>query len=831
MPFPLSTSPQVQSFAAQQVPEQDADDIFKSSFSNYAFRALQKRNPGLLTSVVTFRVLDTDVNPGYGLGVFILQQPKGIIYVPVVVSDNEVKPLDMFYDRASDRFYPLTPEWLKEVNREGSSALGAGVKRPSTLQSDVDLRNLIVPPMSGRFSYASYNEDDDAESLWRPFKLAAASMHAPPQPLQLLSFLSQAPSAVKVAFTQTLAKHPSLMRAVGEFYGASKVAEALRVYPVKTAAEQEFTHKDGVFVATKDTPVNEIRKWAGKESAKAYESVRTKGFYLKDTRTDHKKLFALSEGTLELEEPSHPGLYRVYLANGKIATCVIIKNPEKLGEGCSCDWDGYARSLRKNVPIDTFLLLFPDGRMGHARKLVATPLVHSAADELEAFLSSRLRDRLTPGHGAFVSFVGPRVRATVDAMLRDVTTTEEFSSATDCGSKVILSRKAKGNRILRSNNHSGHVVLGGDFKWFDATERLLQEDFITDAEHIFQLLEAGFHKTGSVKVAVAKSPSGILVGPKKEAFRPLQAVAKLAELYGITVNDAAEMVQLVGANIPVRAWALSKAAAEQLGDPNAGVAPVVDPSLQQGAQPTGLQLALAEKRQTIEQQIQGLQNTLGTIQELESRSMTLDQAGGAMAAPGAAAAMMGGPLPQGAGGPMFAAPPPSPQGQMQGQMPQDQMQPGMPLPGPAYGGVAPAGGFEQPPPPPPPPVMTEELTPENVQQQINPQFLNNVAELQSADVFDASSIATLGSRPEIWELVQAYIPGLYRSLDSLARVLLLIYMKEIKIKEELGSQGHNDLEQKVRTTFKGLGDAILALNRVTDPSSGTMTPFSHKTVR
>ena len=182
---------------------------------------------------------------------------------------------------------------------------------------------------------------------------------------------------------------------------------------------------------------------------------------------------------------------------------------------------------------------------------------------------------------------------------------------------------------------------------------------------------------------------------------------------------------------------------------------------------------------------------------------------------------------------MFAAPPPAQgQGPMpQGPMPQGQMQPGMPLPGPAYGGVAPAGGFEQPPPPPPPPVMTEEITPENVQAQINPQFLNNVAELQSADIFDASSIATLGARPEIWELVQAYIPGLYRALDSMARVLLLIYMKETKIKEELGSQGHNDLEQKVRTTFKGLGDAILALNRVTDPSSGTMTPFSNKTVK
>ncbi len=830
MPFPLSMSPQVQSFA-QQAPEQDADDIFKSSFSEYAFRALQKRNPGLLTSVITFRVLDTDVNPGYGLGAFILQQPKGIIYVPVVVSDNEVKPLDMFYDRASDRFFPLTPEWLKEVSREGTSALGAGVKQPTTLQSDVDIRNLVVPPMSGRFSYASYQEDE--ESLWRPFKLAAASENAPPQPLQLLSFLAQAPSAVKVAFTQTLARHPSLMRAVGEFYGASKVAEALRVYPVKTAAEQEFTHKGGVFVATKDTPVDEIRKWAGKESAKAYESVRTKGFYLKDNRTEHKKLFSLSEGTLELEEPSHPGLYRVYLANGKIATCVIIKNPEPLGSGCSCDWDGYERSLRKNVPRNTYLLLFPDGRMGHAHKLVATPLVHCAADEMEAFLSSRLHDKLTPGPGAFISFTGPRVRATVDALLRDVSTTDDFSAATDYGNKIILSRKAQGNRIVRSNNASGHLILGGDFKWFDATEKLRQEDFVTDAEHIFQLLEAGFLKTGSVKVAVAKSPSGILVGPKKEAFRPLQAVAKLAEIYGIAVNDAAEMVQIVGANIPVRAWALSKTAAEQLGDPNAGVSPVVDPAMQQSAQPTGLQLALAEKRQAIEQQMQGLQNTLAMIEELEGRSMTLDQSGGAMAAPGAAAAMMGGPMPQRAGGPMFAAPPPAQgQGPMpQGPMPQGQMQPGMPLPGPAYGGVAPAGGFEQPPPPPPPPVMTEEITPENVQAQINPQFLNNVAELQSADIFDASSIATLGARPEIWELVQAYIPGLYRALDSMARVLLLIYMKETKIKEGLGSQGHNDLEQKVRTTFKGLGDAILALNRVTDPSSGTMTPFSNKTVK
>jgi hypothetical protein len=126
-----------------------------------------------------------------------------------------------------------------------------------------------------------------------------------------------------------------------------------------------------------------------------------------------------------------------------------------------------------------------------------------------------------------------------------------------------------------------------------------------------------------------------------------------------------------------------------------------------------------------------------------------------------------------------------------------------------------AGGMA-PQAPPPPPVMTEDPTPENVQSQMNPAFLDQAAGLQQADVFDAAAIASLSQQKGMREKIQAYLPTLDHALDNIGRILLLFRLKEDEVREQVGNDQQIETEQKLRDVFQGLGDALLRITQSSD---------------
>jgi hypothetical protein len=69
--------------------------------------------------------------------------------------------------------------------------------------------------------------------------------------------------------------------------------------------------------------------------------------------------------------------------------------------------------------------------------------------------------------------------------------------------------------------------------------------------------------------------------------------------------------------------------------------------------------------------------------------------------------------------------------------------------------------------------------------------------------------------------VQVYTPSLEKAMDNLGRMLLLFYMKENEIKQQIGAENYEETEQKIRDVFKGIGDAVVALNQYSDQ---LMTP-------
>ena len=147
-------SPAIDAINAPSSPE-DQQHIFEQKFSEMAYSTFSTRFPDLVNSIVTFKVLDADMEKSVAVGAFIIEEDGEYIYVPAVLADNGLKPFDVMYIKSKDMFVPLTNEWLEEVRRTTLSTLGEGAKLPDTVATDVDIRNVMIPPTTGRYSYAS----------------------------------------------------------------------------------------------------------------------------------------------------------------------------------------------------------------------------------------------------------------------------------------------------------------------------------------------------------------------------------------------------------------------------------------------------------------------------------------------------------------------------------------------------------------------------------------------------------------------------------------------------------------------------------------------------
>lgn len=150
-------SPAIQ--ALEQSPSDDAQkQIFEQHISEMAYKTFGAQFPDLVEKIITFRLLDSDVEKGTAFGAFILDLAGDTAYAPVVAVDSALNKIEILYVKSKDMFVPFTPEWIEESQRNVNQALGEASKLPDTVPTDVDIRNLVVPPTTGRYSYASVSE-------------------------------------------------------------------------------------------------------------------------------------------------------------------------------------------------------------------------------------------------------------------------------------------------------------------------------------------------------------------------------------------------------------------------------------------------------------------------------------------------------------------------------------------------------------------------------------------------------------------------------------------------------------------------------------------------
>lgn len=157
--MPLSPSPIIQSYMQQGQPQEaplSAEQMFNKSFGEAAFATLRSKFPALINFVVTYKILDSDVDKGSALGVFIIQTGKDIRYIPVAMSGGAVSSCELIYNKDTDQFSPLSEHNVKRLLSQNmisdASLLHGNVRVDDTKQL---FRDLIRPPASSNVVLAS----------------------------------------------------------------------------------------------------------------------------------------------------------------------------------------------------------------------------------------------------------------------------------------------------------------------------------------------------------------------------------------------------------------------------------------------------------------------------------------------------------------------------------------------------------------------------------------------------------------------------------------------------------------------------------------------------
>ena len=871
----MPLSPRTQAFMQPPPTGEDATLAFEQGFGQMAHSALANKFPELVERVVTFKVLSSDIDNGSGVGAFIVSLDGDVLHVPVVLANNQVKPLELMYYPKKDIFLPLDKNWIDELSRSTLDELGAGVEAPKTLEPDADIRNLVIPPTTGRYAYASAN-DLPGEKLAR--------------------FLDEAPNYVKMAFAKVLERNKKVLKFAFENYDNKMLLTAMRPSRQKTAAAQAV-----VEFLTPDSPADDFRKHFGKEAAKAWQEAVKRGFIVRDTRATANTPIETQE-RLVRTTAQEPGFYEIWMADGTTKKAIVIPNPQTMHStlyaGVRGDIQRYPDQYRKHVkkqqaktlhgvnedqmscthgssagcenfPLPDghkeYILFTEDGKIIRTSRRPVGRLIH-ASDIKDGLFSKVLDDSVTPvgkGLGIFVRYKAGRLQGTDVVDVIEVTTDSKgVRRMKTYGNTLVTDPNNPTNAIIAPNSGNVTYVPGG-FKFLKGEygdDNVLQgaDDTLTYVREL--------QKTGALRVRLQNDGNGgYSIGGLPENYTKMSALRCLVQDLNLHAADAEKLLtKTAAARVydfylvnpgqlqKFAGWAKTAQGAPMApplgaqdemppdaqggmppemagGEMPPGMAGGMPPEMMGGGMPPEMmapppppephpvELAATEVGADLAGQAADVAKQLAEKQrDLANQLAAIDAV--KRRAMQISAERAGGMPPAGMPGPVPQQPGPAeemaggtPPGV--GGAPAEGMPPMMPSQ--AEMG-APGGGVPAPGPsgiPGVPPGGVEEAqAAEQLAGQAGPDMAQ-AAELNDPEAFEATAIGSMATNSDLSETVSNYVPSLENALDSLGRVMLSLWMREHELRPELGEQDFSDLERRLRTVFTNLGSVILKINQ------------------
>jgi hypothetical protein len=800
-------SPKTQ-FAMEGAPApQDAEAIFEERLSEMAHNHLVTKYPALAERVQMFTVLDVDLERDLGVGTFVLEVGGHEVHLPVVSDRGRLAPLDILYVKSFDTFIPLSDEWLQYLATDTPEAIGTAEKAPQMLQTDVDIRNLVVPPMTGRYSYASAKGD-------------------------LMDVLALTPNHVKHAFIKRLQGSHKLANYVLNRYGRDRLAYATAPGHDKTASAAVRVPAVELFDTT--TALETIKQAFAGATSSAYYAIRNRGYVAIDRRPD-PKLAYFKEYLGRYTTSDRAGFYTLFLRDGEERMAFVAPDPVLLTK--NQPYGKRAKPKAKALPehgsrkklsdkncvfayTDKGELLFSD-RM-------APPVVGIADDETlteealrKVFPSSKLGEP-REGRGFFMGLHGNKVVVTEPVDIEKVTLRSNgtyiiTAIATSCGEPVVI-RKGPDFRseTIQVGDYGDYpeVRIPEAYRFVKTTSDLNPNMVCVTPESVRQSEEMRWKQAGAAEISVIEKAGSYGID---HALFPDRTVAARylildRDLSAVSAENLLKMAELKGRSraLVLGRPALLKMAQGEMPMPPQGMPPegmdpsmmdpsmmdpsmmdpsmmdpsmmdpsMMDPSMMAPPPPSPVEIAAQEVASVLQAQ------TSEVMQQMEQQAMLLDaQVQAINSVLGRAQEIS------------MGAPPMGPQDIMAASQSPVMASPVGAGPGPMPG--APMG-----PPPGAPPMGTPELE----------AAADVESEFPASDAFDTSAVASLISEDGIDDLASAQLPKFRKALDGIARTLLEMRIKGPELKDEIGEQRFEDQTGKLKKVLNALGSVLLSLYR------------------
>lgn len=840
------------------------EDLFKQRFADMAYTTLNSKFAELAPYVVTFKILSVSADSGSGVGVLIIDYNNKTVYIPVVMVDSALKPMEIFYYKDLNVFLPLTLQWLDEISRDTLDELGEATKLPNEVPQDVDLRDLVIPPASasGRLGYANA-QDGDAVSATRMFK--EAEFQRLDEHSAFLGILKTAPRVVLDGIKLAFVQQPALLQKLAQNYGINPLVQAIQEgYQLAEKKEAEAptctTNKRSIHVCGPHTSAKTLKSIFGKEASAAFQDLSRQGYAIKDARAGVSRTAVKIEKQIILNSPGpQAGWFRLFFADGAPDIYFVVPFPKELEGSFAYTPKPHDTGTGNDHKSPTeYLVIQKDCKeVWLCDDVVGESLPDDVVTEIS---SSRLAKMLAgtasgdkPTAGSFGVFIcrhGQGVQATkpfrvgnvvsedgivrlyaedgVDRYVIDGDPSRKKIQVTLSGQVVFLPNHAKFIKILQISpkNETAYQILH-DYA------RRRKQSVVRDPSALLHNVGRILSQVGADKVQAKTASMGqwyIGPGPHYAALNEGEAIAKLAGIYDVSVPDSREILCTVRKSPTTAVYALgakeaqrTKEAFFKLAQPSIPV----DPTSMASAtpqEPSGVSVGMPGAPEMVamgesNSPLSGVSPTelaIGeAVQQLQTQTQMQTQETQAQMAQFEQQIAMQQQNNQQLVDVLQGIQQRSREIGMGagGAIPQEAMA----SPAVAASALAPQAVPEQEVVT---PVMAQEaVNPEMVAQQINPGMVDQVTDLQERGIFDTAAIGMLAESPLLQDIVSSYVPNLEKGVDNLGRILLTLWVKEEQTKQAIGDEAFIALEDKLRSVFKNLGAIVLDLSH-----NATSTP-------
>jgi len=181
-------------------------------FYDIALAKLLQTLPELGNYIVTFKDVSEELSDDNGVqvGIFILKAGTEYMFVPTVSKGDNVYPIDSIFISSKGKFFPLTRKTLNLISSISQNVPGKATKIPDTVTKNPDLSQLINPPRTGKFVYASSSRLGD--------------------------FLSSMPNSLKSFTIEKIAAEQSMYENLHSLFNLKDIFDHLKAAPGGLAA-------------------------------------------------------------------------------------------------------------------------------------------------------------------------------------------------------------------------------------------------------------------------------------------------------------------------------------------------------------------------------------------------------------------------------------------------------------------------------------------------------------------------------------------------------------------------------------------------------------------